>query len=120
MRYLPMLRGDVVLCKLPMPSTLLTQFKPRPAVIVSKDTNNRRLDDLIVAPCTSNISRSQEPTHYLIDGTELARAGVVVPSVVRCEALMTLPKALVVRVVGRLSPGAMTAVAACLKDALAL
>jgi mRNA interferase MazF len=115
-----MLRGDVVLCKLPMPSTLLTQFKLRPAVIVSKDINNRRLDDLIVAPCTSTTSRSQEPTQYLIDGVELARAGVVVPSVVRCEALMTRPKAMVLRVVGHLSPGAMTAITVCMKDALAL
>ncbi len=57
-----MLRGDVALCRLPMPSTLLTQFKLRPAIIVSKDINNRRLDDLIVAPCTSNVSRSKEPT----------------------------------------------------------
>ncbi len=114
-----MLRGDVVLCQLPMPSTLLTQFKLRPAVVVSKNINNRRLDDLIVAPCTSNISRGKEPTQYLIDGAELAGAGVVVPSVVRCEALMTIPKAMVLRVVGHLSTGAMAAVAACLKDALA-
>ncbi len=115
-----MLRGDVVLCQLPMPSTLLTQFKLRPAVVVSKNINNQRLDDLIVAPCTSNISRGKEPTQYLIDGAELAGAGVVVPSVVRCEALMTIPKAMVLRVVGHLSTGAMTAVAVCLKDALAL
>ena len=49
-----MLRGDVILCQLPMPSTGLTQFKLRPAVIVSKNANNRRLDDVVVAPCTSN------------------------------------------------------------------
>ena len=115
-----MLRGDVVLCQLPMPSTLLTQFKLRPAVVVSKNINNRRLDDLIVAPCTSNISCGKEPTQYLIDGAELAGAGVVVPSMVRCEALMTIPKAMVLRVVGHLSTGVMTAVAACVKDALAL
>lgn len=115
-----MLRGDVVLCQLPMPSTRLTQFKLRPAVVVSKNANNRRLDDLIVAPCTSNISRSQEPTQYLIEGAELASAGVVVPSAVRCEALMSIPKTMVLRIVGHLSIRAMTAVDACLKDALAL
>jgi len=46
-------RGDVILCRLPMPSTGLTQFKLRLAVIVSKDANNQRLDDVMVAPCTS-------------------------------------------------------------------
>lgn len=115
-----MLRGDVVLCQLPMPSTLLTQSKLRPAVVVSKNANNRRLDDLIVAPCTSNISRSKEPTQYLIDGVELAGAGVVVPSAVRCEALMTISKAMILRVVGHLSTSAMAAIDVCLNDALAL
>jgi len=90
-------RGDVILCRLPLPSTELTQFKLRPAVVVSKDTNNQRLDDVMVAPCTSNISRSQEPTQYLITGTEIAIAGVHVPSVVRCEALMTIPKTVILR-----------------------
>ena len=36
-KYLPMnlRRGDVVLAQVPMPSTQLTQFKLRPAVIIS-------------------------------------------------------------------------------------
>jgi|GEM_PF-6307176 len=36
-------RGDVILCRLPLPSAGLTQFKLRPAVVVSKDDNNQRL-----------------------------------------------------------------------------
>ncbi|MGA9349584.1 MAG: type II toxin-antitoxin system PemK/MazF family toxin [Anaerolineae bacterium] len=39
---MPIQRGDVVLCRVPMPSTGLTQFKLRPAVVVSKDVNNQR------------------------------------------------------------------------------
>jgi len=39
---------------------------------------------------------------------------------VRCEALMSIPKTMVLRVVGHLSTGAMSAIAACLRDALAL
>ncbi len=103
-----------------MPSTRLTQFKLRPAVVVSKDANNLRLDDVIVAPCTSKISRSSEPTQYLIDGPEITMAGIHVPSVVRCEALMTIPKVLIVRTLGHLSDAAVTAVDGCLRDALAL
>ncbi len=113
-------RGDVLLCRLPMPSTGLTQYKLRPAIVVSKDANNRRLDDVIVAPCTSNVSRSQEPTQYLIADTEIAAAGVRVPSVVRCEALMTIPKTMIVRTLGRLSDTALEALNACLRDALML
>ena len=113
-------RGDVVLCRVPMPSTGLMQFKLRPAVVVSKDVNNQRLDDVIVAPCTSNISRSSEPTQYLIDGAEITTAGIRVPSAVRCEALLTIPKVLIVRTLGRLSNTAVAAVNDCLRDALAL
>ena len=60
-------RGDIVLCKVPMPSAELKEFKLRPGLIVSKDLNNKRLNDVMIAICTSNISRSQEPTQYLIE-----------------------------------------------------
>ncbi len=113
-------RGDVILCQAPLPSTGLTQFKLRPAVVVSKDVNNQRLDDVLVAPCTSNISRNLETTQYLIEGAEITTAGIRVPSVVRCEALMTLPKTLILRTLGHLSKRAMAAVNDCLRDALAL
>ena len=69
-------RGNIILCKVPMPTSELKEFKLRPGLIVSKDLNNKRLDDLIIAICTSNISRSQEPTQYLIDGDEIFRAGI--------------------------------------------
>ncbi len=47
--YLPMnlRRRDVVLAQVPMPSTQLTQFKLRPAVIISADNLNQILDDVI-------------------------------------------------------------------------
>ena len=117
---MPIQRGDVILCRVPMPSTGLTQFKLRPAVVVSKDANNQRLDDILVAPCTSNISRSSEPTQYLIDGEEIAAAGIRIPSAVRCEALMTIPKVLILRTLGRLSNAAVASVNERLRDALAL
>lgn len=41
---MPIQRGDVILCQLPLPSTGLDQFKLRPAVVVSKDVNNQRLE----------------------------------------------------------------------------
>ncbi len=113
-------RGDVVLCRVPMPSTGLAHFKVRPAIVVSKDANNRRLTDVIVAPCTSNVARHAEPTQYLIDGPEIAAAGIRVPSVVKCESLLTMPKTLIVQSLGRLSDAGMKAVDNCLRDALNL
>ena len=53
-KYLPMnlRRCDVVLAQVPMPSTQLTQFKLRPAVIISADNLNQIIDDVMVVPCT--------------------------------------------------------------------
>jgi len=87
---------------------------------VSKDLNNDRLDDIIVAICTSNISRSQEPTQYLIEGDEIAQAGIKVASVVKCESLLTLRKSMVIKVLGRLSENGIRKVNECLKDAVGL
>lgn len=113
-------RGNVVLCKVPLPSSELREFKLRPALIVSKDFNNMRLEDVIIAVCTSNISRKQEPTQYLIEGDEIVRSGIKVPSVIRCESLLSVNKTMIVKVLGTLSEAGLYAVKACLKDALEL
>ncbi|WP_375494868.1 type II toxin-antitoxin system PemK/MazF family toxin [uncultured Nostoc sp.] len=42
-------RGDVVLCRVPMPSTGLTQFKVRPAVVISANRLNQILDETLQA-----------------------------------------------------------------------
>ena len=122
MRYSKMTlkRGNVVLCKVPMPSDELREFKLRPGLVVSKDLNNRRLNDVIIAICTSNISRGQEPTQYLIKGDEIAKAGIKVASVVKCESLLTINKSMIVKVLGRLSKNGIQKVNECLKDALEL
>jgi len=117
---MPSHRGDLVLSRVPMPSTGFTQFKLRPAIVVSKDVNNQRLDVAVVAPCASNFSGSSEPTQCLVDGVGITTAGIRVPSAVRCEALMTIPKVLIVRTLGRLSNAAVAVVNDCPRDALAL
>lgn len=110
----------MILCKIPLPSEELTNFKRRPAVVVSKNSNNERLDDVIVAICTSNLSRKQEPTQYLITGAEIDLAGIKVASVVKCESLLTINKSMIMRILGKLSAKGSQAVNDCLKDALAL
>lgn len=113
-------RSNIVLCKVPMPSEELGKFKLRPGLIVSKDLNNKRLDDVIIAICTSNISRSQEPTQYLIEGNEIVQAGIKVASVVKCESLLTINKSMIIKVLGILSDNGIYKVNECLKNALGL
>ncbi|WP_333314505.1 type II toxin-antitoxin system PemK/MazF family toxin [Microcoleus sp. AT8-B6] len=121
-KYLPMnlRRGDVVLAQVPMPSTQLTQFKLRPAVIISADNLNPILDDVMVVPCTSKTTRPLTTTQYLITGDEIVLAGIRVESVVRCESIFTLNKSMITRKLGSLSNDAINYVDRCLMVALEL
>lgn len=122
MKFLPMnlQRGDVVLCRVPMPSTQLQEFKLRPAVIISAERLNQILDDVMIVACTSNTNRSLRATQYLITGDEISTAGIRVDSVVRCESIFTLNKQMIVRKLGSLSAEAMNQVNNCLRVALEL
>jgi mRNA interferase MazF len=113
-------RGDVVLCRVPMPSTQLQQFKLRPAVIVSANSINQVSDDVMVVPCTSNTTRSLTSTHYLIAGPEIAIAGIRVASVIRCESIFTLNQPMILKKLGSLSTEALNQVNRCLIIALQL
>jgi mRNA interferase MazF len=59
-------RGDVVLCRVPLPSTQLQQFKIRSAVVVSANLLNQTSNDVMVVPCTSNTRRPLATTQYLV------------------------------------------------------
>lgn len=122
MKFLPMnlQRGDVVLCRVPMPSTQLQEFKLRPAVIISADRLNQILDDVMIVACTSNTNRSLTATQYLITGDEISTAGIRVDSVVRCESIFTLNRQMIVRKLGSLSAESMDEVNNCLRVALEL
>jgi mRNA interferase MazF len=113
-------RGNIILCKVPMPKEELKKLKLRPGLIVSKDLNNERLNDIIIAICTSNISRKRESTQYLIDEAEILKAGIKVPSVVKCESLLTINKSMIIKVLGKLSEAGIQKINECLKDALEL
>jgi mRNA interferase MazF len=103
-----------------MPSEKLKRHKLRPGLIISKDFNNKRLHDIIIAICTSNISKKREPTQYLIEGEEIMKAGIKVVSVVKCESLLTISKSMVIKVTGKLSDKGIQEVNKCLKDAIGL
>ncbi len=113
-------KGDLVLAQVPMPSTQLTQFKRRPAVIVSANYLNEILDDVMVVPCTSQTNRTLTRTQYLITGDEIAACGIRVESVVRCESILTLNKPMILRKLGRLSESAINQIDSYLLIALEL
>jgi mRNA interferase MazF len=114
-------RGDIVLADLPYSDR--SGSKKRPALVVQCDRNNRRLDDVILAMITSVVQRAAaEPTQLLIDtATPQGRqSGLLHPSVVKCEHLITLHRQFVGRVIGHLPPAAMEKVDRCLMESLGL
>jgi mRNA interferase MazF len=114
-------RGDVVLAMFPF--TDASGAKKRPALVVQCNRNNRRLHDVILAIITSNIQRAVvEPTQLLIDvtTTDGRQSGLLHPSAVKCEHLVTVHERLIERVIGSLSPAAMLKVNDCLRASLEL
>jgi mRNA-degrading endonuclease toxin of MazEF toxin-antitoxin module len=114
-------RGDVVLADLLFSDR--SGAKKRPALVVQCDRNNRRLHDVILAMITSVTDRAEsEPTQWLIDpaSAEGRQSGLLHPSAVKCEHLITLHRQFIGRVIGRLSPNTMKSVDACLKESLGL
>jgi mRNA interferase MazF len=118
---MPLSRGDIVLAELPYSDR--SGAKTRPALVVQNDSNNRRLQDVILALITSATHRaSLEATQLLIDiaTPDGQKTGLLHTSAVKCEHLITLHQRLIKRVIGRLSPAATQKIDDCLKASLGL
>lgn len=116
-----MKRGEVVLVDFPLASG--GGSKVHPALIVQNDRGNALLQDTIVVPITSNISRAaRAPTQFPIDSTspDWKSSGLRTPSVVKCENIYTFNQSRIVATIGRFSATTMTAVDGCLKETLGI
>src|SRR3984957_7552824 len=117
-------KGDVVLVSFPYTTDEgQTQTKRRPAVIISNDSNNIRLDDVLLVPLTSNTSRSaKEPTQVVISMTspEGQQGGLRLDSVIDCTVIATIPKTLLVNTIGSFPQEVMERIDQCLMIALSI
>lgn len=113
-------RGDIVLVKFPMPE--LSLYKPRPALIIQNDVNNKRLNSTILLQITSNISRKDEPTQYFIalNSMEGESSGLKTDSVVKAESIFTLPSQNIYKVLGEIGVESLMKINECIKVALGL
>lgn len=113
-------RGDIILVYYPFSD--LSQQKKRPALIVSRDEDNDRFENLILVPLTSYKGYSLELTHILLhkDSGEGKLAGIQIDSVIKCEGIVSLSKRFVDKVIGKLTEELMKNVDTCLKIALGM
>lgn len=117
-------KGDVVLVAFPFTTDEgLTQTKRRPAVIISNDYNNARLDDVLLVPLTSNVTRAtREPTQVVVEmnSPEGRSGGIRLDSVIDCTVIATIPKTLLVNKIGVFPNEVMEHVDMCLMIALSI
>lgn len=117
-------KGDVVLVSFPYTTDDgQTQTKRRPAVLISNDYNNSRLDDVLLVPLTSNVTRAaREPTQVVVkmDSPEGKLGGLRLDSVIDCTVIATIPKTLLVNKIGQFPQDVMERVDQCLMIAMAI
>jgi mRNA-degrading endonuclease toxin of MazEF toxin-antitoxin module len=115
-----MSRGDVILVRFPHPSG--QRGKKRPAVVVQSDAYAGKVNTLVVAEVTKNLTMANAPACLFIDtNTPEGRAtGLVRDSVVSCLVLVTVYADTVSQVLGSLSPTMKQQLDDCLKAALGL
>ncbi len=117
-------KGDVVLVSFPYTTDEgQTQTKRRPAVIISNDANNTRLDDVLLVPLTSNTKRAvKEPTQVIVSmsSPEGQQGGLRLDSVIDCTVIATIPKTLLVSKIGSFPQEIMEKIDQCLMIALSI
>ena len=113
-------RGDIALAFYPFASG--TGGSRRPVLIIQSDAYNKRIRNTIVAQITTNLTRANDPAHFLIDlaTPEGQQSGLLHNSVVSCLNLATLTEDRFDKTIGSLSDVMMAKVSQCLKTALSI
>jgi mRNA interferase MazF len=93
--------GDIVL--VPFPFTNYFNSKPRPALVISDATFNKKSLDVILVAITSNISTTTDyAVKILSSDPEFAATGLKVPSAILCGKIFSMDKAQIYRKLGKL------------------
>jgi len=99
-------QGDVVL--VPVPFTDLKEAKQRPALIISNDARNARVDDVVICGITSNIR--DEPYSIVLEQEDMAEGQIYFLSRIKADKLFTIHKSIIIKKLGRVSNHILDAV----------
>ena len=113
-------RGDVAITL--FPNTDGSPPKARPVLVVQSDVYNVKIQNLIVAAITTNLSHSSDAASLFLDvSTPDGKAtGLRQDCVVSCINLATIHERLIAKTIGNLSTIQLQQVEGCLKAALGL
>jgi len=91
-------QGDIVV--VPFPFTNLSAIKQRPVLVLSKNSDIEKYDDVITCGLTSNLKDSAHSV--LINNNNLVEGEIPVKSRVKVDKLFTLDKEIIKKKVARL------------------
>lgn len=92
-------QGDVIL--VPVPFTTLKEAKQRPALIISNDLHNAKVEDVVICGITSNIK--DEEYSILLEQKDMAEGSIHFLSRIKADKLFTIHKAIIKRKLGRVN-----------------
>jgi len=98
-------QGDVVL--VPFPFTDLSAIKQRPALVLSPERLNKVHSDLVVAAITSQVPAAPGEDEILLSGSELKRAGLPKPSIIKLGKIFTIHQGLIRKKLGHVPDSTM-------------
>ena len=94
----PTFQRDIVLIQFPFSDSL--QSKVRPVIVMSNDNYNRKFNDFIAIPLTSNLE--QRDHALIITNKEMESGNLVVDSQVKVDRIYSLEQGQIVKKIGRI------------------
>lgn len=99
-------QGEVVL--VPVPFTDLSEAKQRPALIISNDSHNAKVEDIVICGITSNL-RDEEHS-ILIDQKDMSEGIMLALSRIKVDKLFTIHKHIIIRRLGKVKKEVLDAI----------
>ncbi len=90
-------QGEIIL--VPVPFTSLKEAKQRPALIISNDAYNNKVEDIVICGITSNIK--DEPYSIMLEQKDMAEGKIHFLSRIKADKLFTIHKSIIKRKLGR-------------------
>ena len=92
---------------MPFPFTDLSAIKQRPALVLSPERLNKVHSDLVVAAITSQVPAAPGEDEILLSGSELKRAGLPKPSIIKLGKIFTIHQGLIRKKLGHVPDSTM-------------
>ncbi len=92
-------QGEIII--VPFPFSDLSSIKQRPVLVLSKNTDNDKVEDIITCGITSNI---KDPKYsVLIELNNLIEGEIPKPSRIKVDKLFTISQDIVKKKIGRIN-----------------